>query len=221
MKPFLFSFNILLILIIAFLLKVDNIRSEVYSQLVLYLGSAKIAFVGDSLTRRNSDLAMLVGGISFHSKNFAVDGYTIQQIRRQLADVVTSNRPCLVVVMAGTNRQEDDSLLANIQSYQSMLASLTAQNISVMVMETLLTDNRVVNNYITQLNANLKKYALDKNIVYFPSNAYLSDDHVLIRQFSLDGVHLNQAGYETLNQQLLPYIKQNYISRRRECNDIF
>jgi len=221
MKPFLFSLNILLILIIASLLKVDNIRSEVYNQLVLYLGEVKVAFVGDSLTRRNSDLAMLVGSMSFHSKNFGIDGYTIQQIRRQLADVVTPNSPCLVVVMAGTNRQEGDSLIENMQSYQNMLASLTVQNISVIVMETLLTDNSDVNKYINQLNASLKAYTLDKKIVYFPSNAYLSDEHVLIRQFSLDGVHLNQAGYETLNQQLLPYIKQNYISRRRECNNIF
>ena len=211
----------MLILVITSLLKVDNIRSEIYSQLVLYLGGVKVAFVGDSLTRRNSDLAMLVGGMSFHSKNFAIDGYTIPQIQRQLTDSVIPKSPCLGVVMAGTNRQEGDSLAENTQKYKNMLASLTAQNISIIVMETFLTDNSDVNNYINQLNANIKAYALDKEIVYFPSNDYLSDEHALISRFSLDGVHLNQTGYEVLNQQLLPYIKQNYISRRRECNNIF
>jgi lysophospholipase L1-like esterase len=185
------------------------------------MGETKIAFIGDSLTHRNSDLAMLVGGLRFDSKNFAVDGYTIPQIKRQLMDTVILNNPCLVVVMAGTNRQEKDTLSSNLNQYQIMLDNLLKHNIDVVVLETLSTQRTSLNTYINQLNENLKKIATEKNISYFPSNTYLAGSGRLLSEYTVDGVHLNLIGYTALNKQLIPYLKHHYSSKREECNNIF
>lgn len=212
--------NFFLISVLFFILKLDTIRVELYQQLVRHFGKIEIVLVGDSLTRRNSDIAMLVGGFRFNAINIAIDGYTIPQIVKQSNDLLLPLSPCLVIVMAGTNRQEMDSLNSNLIQYEKMLDGLLKQSIDVILLETLLTQRANLNSYINQLNENLKIITMKKNISYFSSNTYLTENGRLLDKYSEDGVHLSLLGYETINKNLLPFINQKYSSKRLECNNI-
>jgi lysophospholipase L1-like esterase len=212
--------NILLIVLIFFILKLDTVRVELYQQLVRHYGKVEIIFIGDSLTRRNSDIAMFTGGFRFNVINKAIDGYTIPQISKQLIDSLIPLSPCLVIVMAGTNRQEGDSLKSNLNQYQNILDNLISNNINVILLETLSTQRATLNTYINQLNENLRNIAKEKNIRFFPSNEYLTKNGKLLSEYTKDGVHLNERGYKALNNQLIPYIKHSYSSKREECNNI-
>ncbi|MGJ8694434.1 MAG: SGNH/GDSL hydrolase family protein [Thalassotalea sp.] len=216
----LFVNSVLLILLIG-LLKIDNVRVEIYKTLVMSFGQSDIVLLGDSITRRNSDFAMMLGGFNFNTINQGVDGYTIAQVDRKINDVIIPLNPCLVVLMAGTNRQAGDSVQQNTKLYRDLLVKLKKHSIDIVVLETILANKAPLNDYIKQLNEQMKKVTAEHHITYFPSNQFLSDGNRLLDEYTNDGIHLTSRGYDVLNEALLPFIKQHFVSPREQCNRIF
>lgn len=213
--------NITIVSLLLAILKLDVIRAELYKELVMRFGSKHIIFLGDSLTRRNSDLAMYTGLYKLNALNYATDGYTLPQVYRRLVDKALPQYPCLVVIMAGTNRQDNDSVESNVSIYEKILDKAAANSTSVIVLQTPLTQTLEMNNYIQVFNQQLETLTQKKGVSFFPTNFYLASKNKLKGEYSSDGVHLNNNGYEVLNAALIPFLKQNYVPSRAECNNIF
>ncbi|MBC7004154.1 hypothetical protein BIZ37_16445 [Photobacterium sp. BZF1] len=200
---------------------IDELRVVLYKNLVYKIGTPQVFLAGDSLTRRNSDLVWFVGKSNFNVVNKAVDGHTILQVHRNIQDSILPKNPCLVVVMAGTNRQENISIERSLEVYEEVIKEIKSTHSDIIVLETPLTKRQRLNEYINQLNANLKEITKNNNVEFFPTNTIISKSGELNSDYTQDGVHFNSNGYKILNDSLVPFIKSAYKAKRFECENIF
>lgn len=180
--------------------------------------SPKAVFMGDSITQGwwDADPAF------FNDNNFACRGIsgqtTTHMLVRMRKDVVDLD-PKYVVILAGTNDIaknngfiEVDDIYGNIVS---MCEIAKANRIRPVICSVLpvkkygwrpeVTDcaDRII-----RLNAMLKEYAKDHKIVYVDYHSAMKDEeNGLPSKWSYDGVHLNGAGYDVIEDMILKVLK--------------
>lgn len=213
--------NFSLLLFIGLLFKLDNFRSVLYEELRKFIGSTQVVLLGDSITARNQSIDWQLSTFSFNVRNLAVDGYTIQQVSQKVNDQVIALSPCLAIVMVGVNRSGNYSVKENVSAYQQLLLSLKKQQITPIVIETLLTNRPINNEYLEELNKALFIFSQTEGIAVFPVNKYLVKNKLLDTKYSTDGVHVNEKGYEKFNYHLLSFVKSKYSNLRQECQTLF
>ncbi|WDP89734.1 MAG: hypothetical protein HUN04_08430 [Desulfobacter sp.] len=172
-------------------------------------GGAGIIMLGDSLT---SGLQFSTGGDRFHIINKGCDGATVMDIQDGL-DTVLGASAQAVFIMAGIN----DLIQGRVHSavlkvYLNILDRLIGAGAKPIIQSTLylssfyqsLAGAATINREVDGLNDGLKKYCLERELVFLDLNRILSVQGYLQSGFTRDGLHLNTNGYKVWHNALMP-----------------
>ncbi len=174
-----------------------------------------IIFLGNSITA-GTDWNELLGVTN--AKNRGISGDITFGVLERL-DEVTEGHPAKVFILIGINdisRNIPDSVI--VQNYQKIIERIkTASPKTKIYFQTLLP----VNNEFTQfknhynkdehiafVNAALKKLGEKEKIKVIDINPhFLNAEKKLDKSYTIDGLHLNAAGYKIWAAILKPYLK--------------
>jgi lysophospholipase L1-like esterase len=168
-------------------------------------GRADVVMLGDSITE-GVDWQELFP--SFKVLNRGIGGDTTEGVLKRLYEII-NREPQQVFLMIGIN----DLLLGSVVSkaeanIRSTIASLRRQKIRVVVQSTLyVTANSTmkVNDRVAELNRSMTDLCVSKEVLCVDLNAILAGGGALSPKFSLDGLHLNAAGYLAWKSQIDAY----------------
>ena len=173
-----------------------------------------IIFVGNSITA-GTDWAELLGNA--HARNRGISGDITYGVLERL-DEVTEGQPAKVFVLIGINDIEHnipDTLIVN--NYRRIIQRIkTASPRTKIYFQTLLP----VNNEFTQfkkhynkdehilfVNTELTKIAAEEQITLIDLHPHFLDaGNKLDKQYTMDGLHLNAAGYKVWAAILKQYL---------------
>ncbi len=154
-----------------------------------------IVMVGDSLTA-HGDWASLFPSLKIANRGISGDD-TDGTVRRMDGIFNTGARQAFI--MLGINdfyeEKEVDEVLKN---YREIIAELLRKNIKIVIQSTLYVsrEDARLRPKITALNAQLQALAdSDERIDFIDLNRVLSRNGHIKPEFTVDGLHLNQAGY--------------------------
>lgn len=178
----------------------------------------KAVFLGDSITQGWYD----ADPGFFTENNFAgrgISGQTTSHMLVRMRKDVVDLHPKYVVILAGTNDIalnngfiELDNIFGNIVS---MCEIAKANRIRPVICSVLpakrygwrpeVTDSA---EKIIRLNGMLKDYAAKNRLTYVDYHSAMKDEeNGLPGKWSYDGVHLNAAGYEVIEEMILKVLK--------------
>jgi lysophospholipase L1-like esterase len=174
----------------------------------------RVVFMGDSITD-GWNLAQYFPDKPFINRG--VSGQTTTQMLVRFRADVIELKPKVVVILAGTNDIAGNtgfmSLEDTARNLISMVELAKANNIRVVLSSVLPVNDRVKNKEgvllvqtksrpsekITAMNAWIKKYAADNNLVYLDYySATVDKDGTLKDGISYDGLHPNADGYKIM-----------------------
>lgn len=166
-------------------------REEQFSN---YIRAVDLVFLGDSLTANGNWDDMFP---SLKVANRGISGDTSAGLLKRI-DAIIASEPTRAYIMIGTNdlmRGED--LVSIMDNYDHIVRSLTAANTEVIIQSTIDCLGCAWRADIAGLNEKLKSYAMENGFRWIDLNSALSDETGALRQdLTIDGVHLNAAGYE-------------------------
>ena len=171
-------------------------------------GEHRVVFYGNSIT----DVWAGYFDSMFPGKPYVgrgISGQTTPQMLVRFRQDVIALNPAVVVILAGTNDiagNTGPSTLAMIEdNLISMVALAEANGISVVLSSVLpVYDYRwrpglEPAGKIVELNAWLKEYASDRDMVYLDYHTVMADERQGLKSaLSEDGVHPNEAGYQVM-----------------------
>lgn len=176
----------------------------------------KIAMLGDSITDwgewnelfdRNDIINRGISGDSTDGVLKRIDGINSSVSK--------------VFIMIGINDlSKGKSVTYVFNNYKKIVTLLKEKNMQPIIQSTLFVDpvknHRVKNSDVEQLNNQLKKYAMENDLLYIDLNIKLSKDKKLRSDYSYDGLHLNGDGYKAWKEVLEPYLYQKSHCRIQE-----
>ena len=122
-------------------------------------------------------------------------------------DTVLSVAAATAVVMIGTNDVLRGFAPEDIRrSYHALLDRLIASGSRVVVTSTPLTGSPSANAGIQALNTDIQAYCREGRCSFVDLNARIARDGLLRPDVTVDGVHLNGAGYALWAEALAPYL---------------
>lgn len=148
----------------------------------------------------------------------AIGGQTSTHLLVRFQKDVVSLNPYYVVINAGINDigeatgdYDQDMTMSNIKS---MVQLSKANNIKVILTSVTPSGDfdwkpqiKNVSQKIDFLNTEIKKYAIDNNIMYVDYNLALrNNDGSFKKEYTFDGVHPNSTGFEIMKNTLSPFI---------------
>jgi lysophospholipase L1-like esterase len=159
--------------------------------------AADVVMLGNSLTY-GVDWNELLGRHNIINRGIAGD---ITKGFLHRLDYVVRLHPKLCFIEGGVN-----DVYANVpvqtvfHNYQEIVEQLRSHDIipiiqSVLYVSPLWHDYRKKNQEIEQLNSSLQAYALQNGITFLNINAQLSENQLLRKELTYDGLHLNAQGY--------------------------
>jgi lysophospholipase L1-like esterase len=171
-------------------------------------GEHRVVFYGNSIT----DVWAGYFDSMFPGKPYVgrgISGQTTPQMLVRFRQDVIALNPAVVVILAGTNDiagNTGPSTLAMIEdNLISMVELAEANGISVVLSSVLpVYDYRwrpglEPAGKIIELNAWLKEYASDRDMVYLDYHTVMADERQGLKSaLSEDGVHPNEAGYQVM-----------------------
>jgi hypothetical protein len=152
--------------------------------------AADIVMFGDSHIRL-MDWSELFPDIKI--ANRGIPGDSVQYMLLRIEPILAA-RPKKVFVMAGVNdlaAGRDPEAIA--RDYDTLIQRLVEVSGQTIVQSTLLTTDSAMNSKITKLNQHLEQTCMRAKCKYLNLNRSLAPSGVL--QHSVDGVHLDVAGY--------------------------
>ena len=164
--------------------------------------NVSIVMLGNSITEYGGDWNARLGRTDI--RNSGQGGYTTGQLAWLLDSCVLNTRPKYCFTLAGIN---DISLGIPVDriffTYQTILDTLLANDIQPIVQSTLFqTGNPSGNRKVSYLNYLLKDYCTGKNIAFIDLNQFMTDANGLIPEYSTDGTHLSERGYDLWSEKL-------------------
>ncbi len=172
-------------------------------------GEERVVFMGDSITdgwgRRY--------GKFFPGKpyiNRGISGQTTPQMLIRFRPDVIALQPKAVVILAATNDISGNTGPSTLEMIEDNLTSMTelaqAHGIKVILSSVMPTcdyiqnqSDRRPNSKIVELNSWIKSYAAKHEAVYLDYfTAMLDDKGALRKEWTYDGLHPNDAGYEAI-----------------------
>jgi lysophospholipase L1-like esterase len=177
----------------------------------------RVVFMGDSIT--DAWVRPQFGGF-FPGKPYigrGISGQTTPQMLIRFRPDVIALQPKVVVILAGTNDIAGNTGPMSLEEIEANLASMSelarAHNIKVVLASVLpvydgghnssgkgviMTDRRPPVK-ILALNEWIKKYSVERKLVYLDYfSAMVDDKGFLKRELSEDGLHPNKAGYAVM-----------------------
>jgi len=178
--------------------------------------STDIIFLGNSITA-GTDWNELLG--ITNARNRGISGDITFGVLERL-DEVTEGKPAKVFILIGINdiqRNIPDSVIAS--NYKKMVQRIkSASPATKIYFQTLLPVNneftQFKNHYnkdehILYVNGQLKKIAAEEKITLIDlHSSFLNADKKLEKKYTMDGLHLNAAGYTLWASLLKSYLNQ-------------
>lgn len=172
-------------------------------------------FLGDSLTDY-FDLETYFPGQPV--VNSGIAGNTTDQILASMKTRVYDYNPSKIFLLIGTNDLRDGkSQEAVVQNVEKIIEEIqTNRKQAEIFVESLYPVNGSVssavgvrsNEAIQNINAQLEKYCKKKNLTYIDMYSKLQDEQGNLQtQYTVDGLHLNDEGYQIVAGVLQKYMK--------------
>ncbi len=174
---------------------------------------SRVCFVGDSLTARMDADALFPG---LDCCNFGVNGDTVAGVSARIDAVCEAEPDCLVLLIGINDLAQGMTADAYLSQMDALLADFSARlPESRLLLESLYPVNSKLNprlsralcDTVSTCNAELQKLA-DKHGFRFADvhNALCEAGSTLLNpSYTADGLHINEAGYAVVAQQLSPY----------------
>jgi lysophospholipase L1-like esterase len=164
------------------------------------------AFVGDSLTEHGDWQALLPDQ---HVINFGVGGNTTHDLLERLDEVVAAG-PSTVVVEIGTSdfawRLPLEDVVENIQTILTTLREKLPD--AAIVMQSILPRQPEYAHIVRNVNEQLERFVPTISCSYVDLWPALADENGGLKpEFTTDGLHLTQAGYEAWFAALRPALE--------------
>jgi lysophospholipase L1-like esterase len=170
-----------------------------------------IVMVGDSHTEY-ADWQAMFPGVTI--VNRGIGGDTTLSVLARL-DTILSVSATTAFVTIGTNDILRGDPLDQVKArYHTILDRLIDHGARVVVTSTPLTTSRRTNVQITDLNADIETYCGRKSCAFVDLNTAISHDGLLSWGMTLDGVHLNGAGYLQWAAMLAPHVRREVDASR-------
>lgn len=163
----------------------------------------EIIMLGDSITAGGNWEQLLKG---YNVANYGIPGDTTDGMLLRLEEIYMAS-PKKIFIMIGTNDtafinpnlNDDYTIITVFNNYQKIVNSLRKNGIEVIIQSTLnvLSENTGRSNAeINRLNNLLKIFCSENDIKYLDINSVLTKNGLLQEQYTSDGLHLNEKGYE-------------------------
>lgn len=197
-----------------------DVRNIINSDLTLETDSGNLEkenylFLGDSITYRYQlekyfpDLPVV---------NSGVEGNKTSDIIVDIKERVYIYNPTKVFLLIGTNQLEEESaeeIFEGIVEIVSLIREKRGASIYVLSIYPVNKEFRNSpakgkdNTEIREINAMIKEYSRHHNIYYVDVYSALSDDEGdLKKEYSIDGLHLSDKGYDKVTDVLEKYVKE-------------
>ena len=177
-----------------------------------------ILFVGDSIT----DGYELDKFYSYDNKlliNSGIGGYKTTNIINRFRNLVEQYNPSKLFLMIGTNDigsgMSKEDIVNNIKKIISMIkekkpnTKIYLETIYPVNNDKRKQDKRRNNKIISDINNELKKYCKNNDVYFIDIYSHLVDEfNTLKAEYTDDGLHLNDLGYEEVTKVLKPYIEE-------------
>ena len=178
----------------------------------------KIVFVGDSITDRY-DLNQYYQYDNKIVINSGISGYKTTNMISRFHNLIEQHQADKLFLMIGTNDlgsgTENDVIVNNIKTIIEMIKEKSSktkiylESIYPVNLEKRPTDKNRNNEDIRYINTQLKKYCAENNIIYLDVYSILQDvDGNLKSEYTEDGLHLNNDGYDVITNYLKPYVEE-------------
>lgn len=114
------------------------------------------------------------------------------------------------IIMLSSSRADNETILVTNDLINSLFEYTDSDCIIMAIMPVTvqfeILRNSNINYLINEVNEHIEETCKSKNVVFIDSNTILKKGAGLNESFSLDGIHLNNVGYEVISKILRPYI---------------
>lgn len=211
----------LLLIIVSLSLALVDTRMSIQNNVKMVEVQAKkekIVFAGDSITDRY-DLNQYYQYDNKLIINSGISGYKTTNMINRFHNLIEQHQADKLFLMIGTNDlgagTENDVVVNNIKTIIEMIKEKSSK--TKIYLESIYpvnsgkrpTDKNRNNEDIRYINEQLKKYCVENSIVYLDIYSILQDvNGDLKTEYTEDGLHLNDAGYDVITNYLKPYVEE-------------
>jgi len=144
-------------------------------------------------------------------KNCGQSGFITSQILRLLKTCVLVEQPRACFVMGGINDLAMGFRVPGIfENHKKIIQELKAGNIMPVFQSTLYVHgDPEINRHVTHLNKLLEDFCRENDVHFIDLNASMSGDNGLLPEFTFDGIHLTEQGYDGWSRELKMFIKKH------------
>lgn len=173
----------------------------------IYETTSDVVMVGDSITDY-LDWSELFSNASI--ANRGISGDTTERVLTRMHSIYSTGAKKAFVMIGINDLLYDHSVDDTYANYELIIDSLLSNKIQPVIQSTILAGARhkAVNGKVVDLNRRLRKLAETRDILYIDLNKSLTEDGILLPDYTMDDIHLNAAGYRvwkgSIEQILLP-----------------
>lgn len=170
----------------------------VHKHLQARFGRPEIAFIGDSITLGGGMWGLRINTNPLNTWNYGHGGFTTHQLRYYAQDVARQKGFRYAFVMAGINDEDQTPAGAatSFADYKTILDTLMQAGVTPVIQLTLYREHEHAPAFIKGLNASLTNYAARRGLYVIDLNPILAPRGSLLPEYSRDGIHLKEAGYQ-------------------------
>ena len=166
--------------------------------------------IGDSFTARGGGYwSTYIGGLPLDAYNLAGNGYTVEQIKHQVAKALAYSPAC-ICVMGGTNDLYDQRYDVDytIAAYRDLLKEI--KNADVFCIVTLIPyqNSNQKQLQIDELNRRITAIAEEHDCAVIDLNPILAPDGILLSKYTTDGTHLTYAAYYVWGSEIKRHLRR-------------
>ncbi len=217
-KDFIICILVVIIAIMSVLyVNIENNKTTIARQIIITQDKEKIIFVGDSITERY-DLTKYYDYDNKLIINSGVSGYRTNNIISRFNVLVKQHQANKMFLLIGTNdvsrEISADDIFYNIKRIINMTKEQSPDT-KIYVESVYPVNNNMekagkrTNDVIKDINEKLEEYCNQNNIIYINMYDELTDSEgYLDQQYTVDGLHLNDKGYEVVTSKLKKYVEE-------------
>ena len=171
----------------------------------------KIVMLGNSITEMGGNWNQKLGRTDIF--NCGQGGYTTQQFSWLLDSCVFDSKPEYCFIAGGINDLSIGVPLERvIENYKHLITIINDRGIQVIVQSTILQSNNSRNNpAVKELNRSLKAFCRKNKMPFINLNRKLSGNGGLKKEYTTDGTHLTEQGYEVWSEILSNWMEKEGI----------